>query len=456
MTDWMDMTKQNKTRASDMTTPPPQPNPHYTPQWTEWTRHLTVILLLIGAVVAVMLLRPVFGILILALLIAFVMYRPARYLSRRRMLSYGGAVALSYAVLLVVIFLVLMLSTPVLLDQAAALWSGVERGFANVQTALADYTPDQGITEVFGARIDFNFAIEPVREFLLAEPAADGEASSLALDVRQLLDNALQFGTTLTQALAATVTSITGFFSTVLLAVFVSFLFLMDLPRTEKTVTDWLPESYYREYALLVDKIDNVWSGFFRGQVFIGIIIGVLTGIQLAVMGISNAAVLAVITGVISLIPTIGGFIALVPLSIVPLFNGSTLYPDASGLSVALSVVLINLVISQVIWNVIAPKIMGDALNLPLPVVILGVFVGASVGGILGAFLASPVIASLQVAMIYLLRKVTQQDPFPGEHAPFVVGQGWLARIVNEQAAARMVRQRKLARGITRIKSKDS
>jgi len=439
------MTKQSKSRTPDIDSPPPSlPTFNYAPQWAEWTRHLVVIILLVGGVVAVALLQPVFGILILALLIAFVMYRPARYLSRRKLLSYGGSVALSYAVLLVVVFVVLMLSTPILLDQAAALWSSVERGFANVQTALADYTPEQGIAEVFGAPIDFNFVIEPLREFLLAEPTGENGASSLALDVRQLLDNALQFGTTLTQALAATVTGVTGFFSTVLLAVFVSFLFLMDLPRTEKTVSDWLPESYHREYALLIDKIDSVWSGFFRGQVFIGVIIGVLTGIQLALMGISNATVLAVITGVISLIPTIGGFIALAPLSIVPLFSGSTLYPEASGISVALSVVLVNLVISQVIWNVVAPKIMGDALNLPLPVVILGVFVGASVGGILGAFLASPVIASLQVVMVYLLRKVMQRDPFPGESAPFMVGQGWLLRVINERAAEQLARKRKL------------
>ena len=49
-------------------------------------------------------------------------------------------------------------------------------------------------------------------------------------------------------------------------------------------------------------------------------------------------------------------------------------------------------------------------------------FVGASVGGVLGAFLASPVIASLQVLMIYMLKKVAQEDPFPGQSAPFVVG----------------------------------
>ena len=64
-------------------------------------------------------------------------------------------------------------------------------------------------------------------------------------------------------------------------------------------------------------------------------------------------------------------------------------------------VVGINLVISQLIWNMIAPKILGDALDLPLPVIIVGVFVGAAAGGVLGAFLAAPILATLRVIISY-------------------------------------------------------
>jgi predicted PurR-regulated permease PerM len=440
------MDKPSKARTTEKPTPTSAPS---VPQWTEWTRHLVIVLLIIGAVVGVTMLRSIFGVLILSLLIAFAMYRPARFLTRQGKVRYGVSVVFSYSVLLIVLFVLVAESTPALIDQGAALWQSVERGFENGQEALVNYQPEQGITEIFGARVDLNFIIQPIREFVLAEPSTTSPSDSIAIDVRTLLEQALSVGTTVTQVLASAVTSITGLLSTILLAMFVSFLILLDLPRTERTVVDWLPKSYYREYALLADKLDSVWSGFFRGQVLIGIIIGILTWLQLELMGISNAAVLAFITGLISLIPTIGGFIALVPLSIVPLFSGSTLYPDASGLSVALGVVGVNLIISQIIWNVVAPKIMGDALNLPLPVVILGVFVGAAIGGVLGAFLASPVIASIQVLMQYLLRKVLQQDPFPGETAPFKVGEGWLADVGEKRLRARqsrMVRRRKPTR----------
>ena len=49
-------------------------------------------------------------------------------------------------------------------------------------------------------------------------------------------------------------------------------------------------------------------------------------------------------------------------------------------------VVVVNLIITQVICNVAAPKIIGDAVHLPISVIIA-----------------------------YLLKKIGRQDPFPGQ-----------------------------------------
>jgi predicted PurR-regulated permease PerM len=115
------------------------------------------------------------------------------------------------------------------------------------------------------------------------------------------------------------------------------------------------------------------------------------------------------------LIPTIGGIIALVPLSIIAFLQGSTVFTELSNGTLALLVVIVNLAISQIIWNVVGPKILGDAVNLPLPIIIVGVLVGAALGGILGAFLITPIIGTVRVITVYLLRKIGQQDPFPGQ-----------------------------------------
>ena len=171
--------------------------------------------------------------------------------------------------------------------------------------------------------------------------------------------------------------------------------------------------SYHREFALLVQKIVHVWNGFFKGQVLIGFAIGVLTFVQFSAMGISNTFILAVMTGTISLIPTIGGIIALVPLSLIPLIQGSQASRKFRTAIMALLVVGINLLITQIIWNVIAPKILGDALDLPLPVIIVGVFIGAAAGGVLGAFLVAPIMATIRVAGRLRLAQNQHGRPLP-------------------------------------------
>jgi predicted PurR-regulated permease PerM len=146
-------------------------------------------------------------------------------------------------------------------------------------------------------------------------------------------------------------------------------------------------------------------------------------------MGVPGAEILAVFTGFISLIPTLGGFVALIPLSIVPLLQGSLVFTEMSSVIFTLLVVGINLVISQVVWNVVAPMILGDILDLPVPVIIVGVFIGAAVGGILGAFLVAPIMSSLRLIAFYLLSKIYAHDPYPGQQPQVALGEGFFGHV---------------------------
>jgi predicted PurR-regulated permease PerM len=190
---------------------------------------------------------------------------------------------------------------------------------------------------------------------------------------------------------------------------------LLDLPSLSRTLPNWIPPAYHRESVLLFGHVGSVWTGFFRGQALIAVIITILTLLQLTLMGVQNTVVVAVFVGIISLIPTLGGIIALIPVAGIGLLQGSTVFTTLSNGTFALLVVAVNLIISQIIWNVVAPKILGDAVNLPLPIIIIGIFIGTALGGILGAFLVTPIIGTVRVVVVYLLKKIGQQDPFPGQ-----------------------------------------
>lgn len=429
---------------------PPENNPvlisRYQPQWSHTARVIATVFLIIAGIYALTLLGPVIQMLTIAFLLAFVMYAPARALHRRGVLSWPAAVVVLYLVLMLLTVSALVLIIPTFVNGTSALIGQGEQAYNNMLAQLREYDAQDGVVFIFNVPVDLNPLIQPLRDFVLggtapstdadgetappaetdgetAPPAdADGETPTPAngidllsgLNLRELVNSIFNVATTLTGTVTSAIGSAAGLLATLLLSVFLSFLILLDLRHSQQQIARWVPPAYHREAALLFEKLQAVWNGFFRGQMLIGLIVGALTWLQLMLMGVPGVAVLAVFTGVVSLIPTLGGFIALVPLALVPLIQGSTVFVEMSHGLFALLVVVVNLLISQVIWNVVAPKILGDALDLPLPVIIVGVFIGAALGGVLGAFLVAPIVSTLRVLVFYTLRKIAQEDPFPG------------------------------------------
>ncbi len=410
---------------------------NYSPQWGAWTRHLMTVLLIVGAIFGLSLLGSVVQMLILAALLTFVLFVPARSLTRRLRLPWALSVILIYFFLTFVIVFGILILLPAAVDVVQNISNGLIDSLSGLEDNLQPYLQEgRNTVEVLGVQVDIQFILDPIRQALGAmsqinQPPdtigdvvdASGSVTITSGELRSLINSLLSLVGTLTETLSVAVTSIAGLVTGALLAILISFFLLLDVPSMSRSITRWIPDPYNREYALLVSKIVRVWNGFFKGQVIIGVMIGILTFIQLQMMGISNAPLLAALTGMISLIPTIGGFLALIPLGLVPLLNGSTVFIGMPYGLVALFVIVVNLIISQIIWTVIAPKILGDVLDLPLVLIIIGVFIGAAVGGLLGAFLVAPIMGTIRIMMLYVINKIGMHDPYPGESAPFMLGE---------------------------------
>lgn len=441
-----------------------QPSPpEYQPQFSLWVRQLLTILLILGTVFVLTLIGSVLPMLTIAFLLAFVMFLPSRTIARNTPIPYALAVIMLYAFLIAGLVIGMVVIIPTLASAANSLINTLEEGYSEFADNLAEYDPEEAIIDVLGTRVDLSDLVEAAQSVLVPVATPTPEASELpptadieggvtdttaapieplvpdpqqdtpavprdAVQVAQgefgnLINQFLSVFGSVTSTVTSAIGSVTGFIASLLLAIFISFLVLLDIPNTQKALAARVPVPYRREVAVMTQRLMRVWNGFFRGQVLIGVMIGILTWFQLSVMGIGSAVILSVITGVISLIPTIGSIFALIPIALVPLIQGSTVFPDMPHGVLALFVVGVNLVINQIIWNVVAPKILGDALDLPLPLIIVGVFIGAAVGGVLGAFLVAPIMASLRVVVSYVWHKINMDDPFPGEDAPFQWGE---------------------------------
>lgn len=405
-------------------------NPNYQPQFSLWVRQLLTILFLGAIIYLLTLIAPVLPMLTVAFLIAFMMFIPSRSLARRTPIPYPLAVMILYVLMITVVVLGMLIVTPSLIGGINNLVRSLQQGYSDFIFNLQHFRPQNAVMDVFGVQVNLSDLVATAQRLLLQGTPQQPTGFLLPAQIQNptqpqqvvlsdLLNQVLPLFGSVSQTLTSWITSITGFLGSFLLAVFISFLVLVDVPVTKNSLARAVPRPYHRELALLVSKVSHVWNGFFKGQVLIGFAIGVLTFIQLQLMGISNTFILAVITGMISLIPTIGGIIALFPLGLLPLIQGSQAFPQVPYAIMALLVVGINLMITQIIWNVVAPKILGDALDLPLPLIIVGVFIGAAAGGVLGAFLVAPIMATMRVIGFYVWHKINLEDPFPDEDAPF-------------------------------------
>ncbi|MEK7128445.1 MAG: AI-2E family transporter [Patescibacteria group bacterium] len=118
-----------------------------------------------------------------------------------------------------------------------------------------------------------------------------------------------------------------------------------------------------------------------KGQVVLGVVVAVLIYLILSLLGIEYALLLAVIAGVMELVPY-GIWVALIPA-----FSFSYI---SNGIPSALMVAGAYLIIHQFEVFLFAPLIIKKIVGLSPIVIILSVLIGFELGGVWGAILAIP------------------------------------------------------------------
>lgn len=144
----------------------------------------------------------------------------------------------------------------------------------------------------------------------------------------------------------------------------------------------------------ILNKVENGLGQWVRGQVVLSVIVGVLTFIGLTLLGIPYALPLAIIAGILEIIPIIGPIISSIPAILIAL----TVTPIL-GLAVA----ALFFIIQQLENHLLVPMIMSRVVGVQPPVVIIALLIGARLAGISGAFLAVPLIVVSKIIITEIL-----------------------------------------------------
>ncbi len=183
--------------------------------------------------------------------------------------------------------------------------------------------------------------------------------------------------------------------SLVLVPIFL-FFFLNDGPQIAASWSNYLPlraSPLKSEIVSLLSEINNYLISFFRGQLLVSLIDGVLIGGALLVMGLDFALLIGILVGVLGLIPYLGMLICWIPAVLIAVAQfGDWGHP--------LAVTIIFIAMNQIDGLLIAPKIVGESVGLhPLTVIISVLAWSIVLGGLLGALLAVPLTATLKVLL---------------------------------------------------------
>ncbi len=401
--------------------PPAQPDDQtpsdlpYAAEWRVWTKRVAAILLLVAALYSVTFLGPVMQVLIIALLLVLFFFIPIQFMMRRFRFPYWLAIISVFVIYLGSITFAVLRIGPAVAETITSWQPAVENFVSTGITFFRQYTPERDRylyllrdeeTPENDLRLDLNFLLEPISQLVKGEESNINVASILS---------------SIATSFASVAGGVVGTLGNLVLGHLLAFFILLELPRFYRAFLG-MQDAYEREYAILLRGVLRVWLYFFRGQVIIALIIGVATWLQFQLMGVPGSVFVGVTCGLLALIPTVGNLLSIFPVIIAPLIGGSTVLVELDRGALTLLVALINILVTQTFTlNVIAPKITGDAVSLPLPVVIVALFIGTAFGGIFGALLIAPILGTLKLVITYMVRKIRGGDPFPNEPRPELI-----------------------------------
>jgi HAD superfamily hydrolase (TIGR01549 family) len=351
-------------------------------KWNHTTKRLVVVGLVIVFLLVVYVFRALFPPIAIALVLAYVLKPLADFVQQRTRLPRTLAVVLVY------IGVLLLLST--------------------IPVTVVPYA----VERVTRLNLDLQRLADDLVRFLSQPFTVLGyqfQLQQLVGDVQGAVQGLLRPFATQTVNLLFNVASSLLWILSILI---ISFYLVKDADRLRTFLDRIAPPGYSEELATLREEVNRVWKAFFRGQVVLGMVIGLAVGITMSIVGLPNAGLMGLLAGLLEVIPNFGPILATIPALLIAIFQGSTYLP-LSNFWFAVLVVGCYALIQQIENAYLVPRIMGRRLQLHPVVVFIGVLAGGLLAGALGVLLAAPVIGTLRVMLRYVYAKLLDVEPFP-------------------------------------------
>lgn len=318
-------------------------------------------------------LRDLFLVILTSIMIASFVESAVPYFKKIKINRVFGVVIL-YALSILFLAFLFYLFAPLLITEVY-----------NFSVFLSSYVPDSSILNYFSNEA-FSGAKDIVRNL------------SHSLSLTSLLTTSEAFITNLSGGFFQVLSVAFGSVFNVIMIVLISFYLSIQEKGIENFLRIILPVKH-EEYAVdLWERSRRKIALWMKGQMLLGILITILTYLILSLLGIQYALLLAIIAGIMELVPY-GILVSLIPAVSFSYLSG--------GISSALMVAGAYVILHQFEVFLFSPLIIKSVVGLSPLVVILAALVGFELGGFWGLVLAIPVAVFIMELMSDIEKKKT-------------------------------------------------
>ncbi|GEP74846.1 AI-2E family transporter [Weissella thailandensis] len=188
------------------------------------------------------------------------------------------------------------------------------------------------------------------------------------------------------------VSSVVGTVTSVVIAIitfpFVLFYLLKDGHQMPAYVAKFLPAKARRSFLETLKEISTQISNYIRGQIAVAFAVMIMFAIGYTIIGLPYGWLIAIVAGILNIIPFLGSFLAMVPAIVVGIFVSPIML---------ISVLIVFMIEQTLEGRLISPKLLGSSMKIH-PVTVLIVLLSAgNVFGVLGVIFGVPGYAILKV-----------------------------------------------------------
>ncbi|MHA3977742.1 AI-2E family transporter [Halovulum sp. GXIMD14794] len=256
-----------------------------------------------------------------------------------------------------------------------------------------------GLVEQFRNQMDLRY------------PELFAEGSAVRRGLAGMEDALREGGLKVVTSVLTSSLALIDFLLVLVLAPVVAFYLLMDWDRLIAGIDDLLPREHAPEVRRLASEVDEVLSGFVRGQLSVCLLLGGFYAISLALIGLQFGVVVGLFAGLVSFIPFVGSILGGI------LSVGLALFQFWGEWQWVAAVAAVFVAGQMIEGNVLSPKIVGDKIKLHPVWLIFALSAFGALLGFSGLLIAVPAAAVVGVLIRYAVAQYKSGRLYTGPTA---------------------------------------